>query len=78
MIVHAAAHLFADGDLSGGLRNLWDIDRLLRQFAAGDPGFWPRLAGRARLHELGRSVALALRLSARLFGTPYIEHQARL
>ena len=30
MIVHAAAHLFADGDLSGGLRNLWDIDRLLR------------------------------------------------
>ena len=25
MIVHAAAHLFADGDLAGGLRNLWDI-----------------------------------------------------
>ena len=23
MIVHAAAHLFADGDLAGGLRNLW-------------------------------------------------------
>ena len=31
MIVHAAAHLFADGDLAGGLRNLWDIDRLLRR-----------------------------------------------
>ena len=29
MIVHAAAHLFADGDLAGGLRNLWDIDRLV-------------------------------------------------
>ena len=70
MIVHAAAHLFADGDLSGGLRNLWDIDRLLRQFAAGDPAFWPRLAERARLHQLSRAVALALRLSARLFGTP--------
>jgi hypothetical protein len=70
MIVHAAAHLFADGDLSGGLRNLWDIDRLLRQFAAGDTAFWPRLAERARLHQLGRPVALALRLSARLFGTP--------
>jgi hypothetical protein len=70
MIVHAAAHLFADGDLSGGLRNLWDIDRLLRQFAGGDPAFWPRLAERARLHQLGRPVALALRLSARLFGTP--------
>ncbi len=68
MIVHAAAHLFADGDLSGGLRNLWDIDRLLRQFAA-DPGFWPRLGERARLHGLQRPVARALRLAARLFGT---------
>ncbi len=25
MIVHASAHLLADGDLAGGLRNLWDI-----------------------------------------------------
>src|SRR3546814_6947521 len=25
MLVHAAAHLFADGDLAGGMRNLWDI-----------------------------------------------------
>src|SRR3546814_4591273 len=24
-LVHAAAHLFADGDLAGGMRNLWDI-----------------------------------------------------
>ena len=69
MIVHAAGHLFADGDLSGGLRNLWDIDRLLRQFA-GDPDFWPRLAERAHRHQLRRPVALALRLAARLFGTP--------
>ena len=69
MIVHAAAHLFADGDLAGGLRNLWDIDRLLRQFAE-DPDFWPTLANRARLHELRRPVARALRLSERLFGTP--------
>jgi hypothetical protein len=68
MIVHAAAHLFADGDLAGGLRNLWDIDRLLREFAA-EPGFWPRLAERARHHQLGPSVALALRLAARLYGT---------
>jgi hypothetical protein len=69
MIVHAAAHLFADGDLAGGLRNLWDIDRLLRQFGV-DPDFWKRLADRARLHQLRRPVALALRLSARLYATP--------
>ena len=70
IIVHAAAHLLADGDMAGGLRNLWDIDRLIRQFAAADPDFWPTLAERARLHQLARPVALALRLSARLYGTP--------
>jgi hypothetical protein len=66
IVVHAAAHLFADGDLAGGLRNLWDIDRLLRELGA-DPGFWPRLAERARLHQLEGPVALALRLADRLF-----------
>lgn len=69
MIVHAAAHLLADGDLAGGLRNLWDIDRLLRQFG-GDAGFWERLSGRARRHGLAPAVARALRLSAGIFGTP--------
>lgn len=64
MIVHAAAHLFADGDLAGGLRNLWDIDRLLRQF--GSDG----LLDRARHHQLLPAVTRALRLSAHLYGTP--------
>jgi hypothetical protein len=70
MIVHAAAHLLADGDLAGGLRNLWDIDRLLRQFAATDPGFWDRLEARARLHQLAGPVARALRLSHNRYATP--------
>ncbi len=52
-----------------GFRNLWDIDRLLRQFAA-DPAFWPALAARAAHHQLRPHVARALRLSARLYGTP--------
>jgi hypothetical protein len=69
MIVHAAAHLLADGDLAGGLRNLWDIDRLLRAFAA-EPGFWLELGMRARRHQLAASVARALRLASRLYGTP--------
>jgi hypothetical protein len=69
MIVHAAAHLFADGDLAGGLRNLWDIDRLLRQFAS-DPAFWRLLGDRARRHQLRPAVARALRLSARIYDTP--------
>ena len=69
MIVHAAAHLIADGDMAGGLRNLWDIDRLLRQFAR-DNGFWLRLEERAKRHQLTEAVARAARLSAQLFATP--------
>ncbi len=68
IVVHAAAHLFADGDLAGGLRNLWDIDRLLREFDS--PDFRRTLAERARLHQLAPHVARALRLSNRLYGTP--------
>ncbi|MEA3031431.1 MAG: hypothetical protein QOG13_2756 [Sphingomonadales bacterium] len=68
MVVHAAAHLLADGDLAGGLRNLWDIDRLLRQFDS--PAFWRTLGERARLHQLEGPVDRALRLSHRLFATP--------
>ncbi|MGF1549958.1 MAG: nucleotidyltransferase family protein [Sphingomonadaceae bacterium] len=71
MVVHAAAHLFADGDLSGGLRNLWDIDRLLREFGGAD--FWPALAERARLHGRAPAVARALRLARRLYHTPVDE-----
>ncbi len=70
MVVHAAAHLFADGDLAGGPRNLWDIDRLLREFAAADPGFWARLDERAGRHELRYAVGQAVRQAHLLYGTP--------
>jgi hypothetical protein len=68
MVVHAAAHLFADGDMAGGLRNLWDIDRLLREF--DHDAFWPTLAQRAARHELAMPVRRAVRLANRLYGTP--------
>lgn len=69
MVVHAAAHLFADGDLAGGLRNLWDIDRLLRRFDA-EADFWPALETRVRRHGLFGPTMRALRLAARLYDTP--------
>lgn len=70
MVIHAALHLLADGDLAGGLRNLWDIDRLLREFAEEDADFWLKLHARATEHQAGRFVARAARLSAALFDTP--------
>jgi hypothetical protein len=70
MIVHSAAHLFADGDLAGGLRNLWDIDRLTREFAGRDANFWPALRQRAALHGLLPAVERAVRLACHLYGPP--------
>jgi hypothetical protein len=69
MIIHAVTHLFADGDLAGGLRNLWDIDRLLREFQSRED-FWSTLWERAQRHQVPKSTARALRLTRHLFDTP--------
>ena len=69
MVVHSVAHLFADGDLAGGLRNLWDIDRMLREFGC-EEGFWTQLRERAELHQLRPEVGRALRLANSFYGTP--------
>ncbi len=66
MVVHAAAHLFADGDLQGGLRNLWDIRCLTEEFGSAEFGL--ELAACAAQHGLTREVERALRLSDYLFG----------
>lgn len=76
MVIHAACHLFADGDLAGGLRNLWDIDRLVRAFAE-ESGFVERLRERARRQQLAGPTARALRLAAHLYDTP-VERRDRL
>jgi hypothetical protein len=64
MLCHAAAHLFADGDLAGGMRNLWDVHCLIEQFGVSG------LTERARHHGLLREVARAARLAHALYDTP--------
>ena len=70
MIIHASAHLLADGDLAGGLHNLWDIDRMVREFSADRPDFTISLLENERDHGLYPNVRRALRLSHQVFGTP--------
>ncbi len=76
MVIHAAAHLLADGDLQGGLRNLWDIDRLVREFTDADPHFYLSVMERAAWHQLSAVVARALRLAGRIYGTPLKEYDS--
>mgnify|MGYP002783808434 CR=1 FL=1 len=67
MVCHGAAHLFADGDLAGGLRNLWDIHCLLGEFSSTE--FWVQLRSRASLHQLSEPVERAVRLAHQLYDT---------
>lgn len=67
-ILHSATHLFHDGELAHGLRDLTDLDLLLRDAATAD--FWPRLTARATELQLGRSLFYALRYASRLLDTP--------
>jgi hypothetical protein len=73
MIVHSAAHLFADGELDGGLRNLWDIHCLVTELSDADDHFFLSVAEDAWFHGLYDQVSRALRLSNQLFGTE-LEH----
>ena len=68
MACHCAAHMLADGDLQGGLRNLWDFHLMTRDFATADTEFWGQLDARARLHGLEDVVQRAARLSRDMYG----------
>lgn len=63
MLCHAAAHLMADGDLAGGMRNLWDVHCLIEEFGVAN------LEKRAGRHGLGSAVARAARHAHDLYGT---------
>jgi hypothetical protein len=69
MVLHAAAHLFHDGEVSGAVRDVVDLDSLLRTFS-DDAGFWPDLVQEARELDLTRPAYYALRYARRLLDTP--------
>lgn len=68
MVLHSALHLFHNEELTHGLRDLVDIDRLLRRFGE-DPHFWDALVTRAAELDLGRPMHYALHWTSRLLGT---------
>ena len=71
-VLHSAAHLFFDSDLRDRLRDLVDLDSLMRLFAAQSPAhrFWDDLAARAVELKLQEPLALALHFCVRWLGTP--------
>lgn len=68
-ILHCAAHLFFDSELRDRVRDLVDLDGLLRHFEI-EPNFWPALAARAAELGLSQPLALAIHFLQKWFGTP--------
>jgi hypothetical protein len=69
MALHAAAHLFHDGEIAGAIRDVVDLDGLLRCF--GDSrDFWDDFVGEGRVLELSRPAYYAVRYTRRLLDTP--------
>lgn len=68
MILHSATHLFHDGEMEHGLRDLVDIDSLLNQFAITE-NFWSELTSRAIELDLTRPFYYALYCCRYFLGT---------
>lgn len=70
MVLHCAAHLFADGAVRGGFRDLLDLHQLLTHFGSEHADFWDRLPGRAAELRLGRPLYYGLRFCTEWLRTP--------
>jgi len=64
MVLHSMTHLFHDGELENGLRDLVDMAILLNHFGK-EQGFWTRLCERAEVLELTRPLYYGLRYAER-------------
>ncbi len=76
MVLHSMCHLFHNDELSHGLRDLSDLDLLLRHFGQ-KPGFWHELVERARELDLARPLHYGLRYTHRVLATPMPEEAQR-
>lgn len=72
MVLHSMTHLFHDGELERGLRDIADLDALLRHFGR-EQNFWDTLVSRAQELELGRPLFYGLRYTSNILGTPIPE-----
>ena len=71
IIHHCVAHLMADGEFDGGLRNLWDFHCLVQDMQRRTNGKYLKdLLGDTGRHGLYRAFKRTARLAHHLFGTP--------
>jgi hypothetical protein len=72
MVLHSATHLFQEGEFDHGLRDLYDLDRMMRAFGQ-QTGFWEGLVERAKELGLMHPLFYATRYAQRILETPVPE-----
>jgi hypothetical protein len=76
MVLHSATHLFHEGEFNHGLRDLFDLHRLLIQFS-NDPDFWQDLLLRAQEVGLLQPLYYATRYTKKILQTPVPDYVLR-
>ncbi len=69
-VLHSAAHLFLDAEPVERIRDLVDLDGMMRHFGSCETGFWDELPRRAAELGLVEPLALACHFCTRWLGTP--------
>ena len=69
MFLHSATHLFHEGGLENGLRDLFDLDSMFRHFG-NDAEFWNGLVPRAAELGLTRPLYYAIAFTRSILDTP--------
>jgi hypothetical protein len=69
MVLHSSCHLLQSGELDKSLRDLIDLDVLMRHFGS-ETSFWEGLVARAGALGVERLLYYGLRFADRLLGTP--------
>lgn len=69
MVLHCATHLFHDGEIKGGFRDLLDLHQMLVYFGSQDSGFWDALIQRAQILDLERPLYYTVRFCTEFLDT---------
>ena len=76
MVLHSATHLFHEGEFNHGLRDLFDLHRLLIEFSKA-PDFWEKLVMRAQEVGLVQPLYYATRYTKKILQTPVPDYVLR-
>ncbi len=72
LVIHSATHLFHEGEFKNGLRDISDLDLLLKEFSLKE-NFWLDLCKRAQELKLEKQLFYAFRYTTTILKTPIPE-----